>query len=190
MIEEIHSMKEKGLGMTALDLLSSPAGIRFLKGALKTKARFDRGIRGLRDFVGLPSYSDQDRAERSIARVQIRLRDLEGQMKGLNGALGTLEKTLEGPQERRLRAVLPPLRQRGARAMGEKESLTDLIGLLNPPRKGRSKKKRAVTKKDAAPRDAVKRKKKLAAQEPPPRRKKPPKSPPARSMLDINLAGK
>ena len=134
-IKEIRDEKKLKPGKLAMDFLSSPSGVRLIKGIIKTKTEIDKRVKSARDFAGVPSFSDQDKVERAIGRIGSRLKDVESQLDELDNYLKELEKSSEDRQKRRTekrKETVIKTRTPSEKPRAGAQSLTNVIDLLKP----------------------------------------------------------
>ncbi len=141
LIKEMRQEKKLKPGKLAVELLSSAAGVKLIKGVIKTKVEFDKRVRNIRNFAGVPSTSDQDKVDRAIARVGSRLRDVEKQLDELDNSLDEFEKNTEASRQRksaRRKESIIQAQKITKSSATDSRSLTNVIELLRPVQKSKS----------------------------------------------------
>ncbi|MBZ0272810.1 hypothetical protein K8I61_12295 [bacterium] len=92
----MRESKKKDPGAILMQWLATPEGSKFMMDAFEAKKNVSSKLRGLRDFAGLPSFSDHDKVERAIDRIARRLHDVETELRELDEAIDAVEKRVSG----------------------------------------------------------------------------------------------
>ncbi len=135
-LNTVKELRGKKPAVVAMTLLASPTGMKLVQGALKTKAKVDRNLRDTWDFLGVPSFSDHDKVERTIGKVQSRFRDVEADLDRVAWLVDELESAIESASAR---TEAPAPRPEAARPVARRDpaSLTHGIDLLKAKPKGK-----------------------------------------------------
>lgn len=178
-LNTVKELRGKKPAVVAMTLLASPTGMKLVQGAMKTKASVDRNLREVWDFLGVPSFSDHDKVERTIGKVQGRFRDVEADLDRVAWLVDELESAIESAAVRPAVSTPTPKPAPAAKdTHRDPASLTRGIDLLKPkPAAKSATKPAAVAAKPAAKRAAP----------PKPLLAEKPKSGSAASMLDLRL---
>ncbi len=157
-VKEVKSEKKLRPSKMAMDFLSSAAGLKLIKGVIKTKTQIDKRVKGARDFAGMPSGSDQEKVDRAIARIGLRLRDLEKQLDDLDRSLGDLEKSSEQNRKKkseRRKETIIKTKKVVKSPKTDSRSLTNVIELLKPvPKPAKPATRTKISAKPAAKKSA------------------------------------
>ncbi|MCL4236070.1 MAG: hypothetical protein KJ042_16300 [Deltaproteobacteria bacterium] len=139
----VKELRGKKPAVVAMTLLASPTGMKLVQGAMKTKAKVDRNLREAWDFLGVPSFSDHDKVERTIGKVQGRFRDVEADLDRVSWLVDELESAVESASARPTApAPKPVLMTKDTHR--DPASLTRGIDLLKPKPARRSAPKPAA----------------------------------------------
>ncbi|MCC6159574.1 MAG: hypothetical protein IT350_16100 [Deltaproteobacteria bacterium] len=130
-LNSVKELRGKKPAVVAMTLLASPTGMKIVQGAMKTKAKVDRNLREVWDFLGVPSFSDHDKVERTIGKVQGRFRDVEADLDRVSWLVDELESAVESASVRpTMPASKPVLTTKETHR--DPASLTRGIDLLKP----------------------------------------------------------
>lgn len=191
MVKTVKDLKGQKPAVVAMNFMASPTGMKVMQSALATKSRVDKSLRGMWDFLGVPSYSDQDRVDRSIGKTATRMREVEANLNALADRLEELSEALEhtplaaakaAPAHAGPSGVIP------ASSPATASSLTNVLDLFDP--KGRKPRKAAPKPLAVAKPKAVPKKASAKAKVAKPAAKKPELAAPTSSLLAIDLKKK